>query len=269
MVADRILSLAALTVLELSPPDMVEVAARFGYSHVGLRAIAATPDEVHFPLLTDAALCAETERRVADTGVGVLDIEILRLKPDTDVAAFEAVLEFGAAFGARFALVAGNDPDQARMADNLAALGELAAPYGIMPHLEFMPWTDVPTIKAALAVADKAGHPNVGILVDAFHLNRSGATAEDVPLNDSRFGYMQLCDIAGPVPADMAHILQQARAERLFPGEGDCPLPALLRRLPAHIPISVETPAAQKKLPAEDRARAAIEATKRILALAA
>ena len=35
----RILSLAALTVLELSPPDMVEAAARAGYSHVGLRLV--------------------------------------------------------------------------------------------------------------------------------------------------------------------------------------------------------------------------------------
>jgi sugar phosphate isomerase/epimerase len=266
---NRIISLAALTVLELSPPDMVEVAARCGYSHVGLRVIAATPDEAHFPLLADAGLSTETKARLADTGLGVLDIEILRLTPDTDVAAFESVLEFGAKLGARFALVAGNDPDLARMADNLAALGELALVYGIVPHLEFMPWTDVPTIAAALAVADMAGQPNVGILVDAFHLNRSGGAAEHVPQHDARFGYVQLCDIAGPVPTDMKDILREARAERLFPGEGDCPLAALLERLPAHIPISVEMPAAQKKLSAEDRACAAIEATKRLLALSA
>ncbi len=44
----RILSLAALTVLELSPPDMVEAAARAGYSHVGLRLVPATVEEHHF-----------------------------------------------------------------------------------------------------------------------------------------------------------------------------------------------------------------------------
>ena len=38
----RVMSLAALTVLELSPPRMVEVAARAGYSHVGLRLVPAT-----------------------------------------------------------------------------------------------------------------------------------------------------------------------------------------------------------------------------------
>ncbi|HEY5308601.1 MAG TPA: sugar phosphate isomerase/epimerase, partial [Casimicrobiaceae bacterium] len=38
----RILSLAALTVLELSPPDMVSCAAAAGYTHVGLRLLPAT-----------------------------------------------------------------------------------------------------------------------------------------------------------------------------------------------------------------------------------
>ena len=44
--SERILSLAALTVLELSPPQMVEVAARAGYSHVGLRLVPALKSNV-------------------------------------------------------------------------------------------------------------------------------------------------------------------------------------------------------------------------------
>jgi hypothetical protein len=38
----RRFSLAALTVLGLSPPDMVSAAAAAGYQHVGLRLIPAT-----------------------------------------------------------------------------------------------------------------------------------------------------------------------------------------------------------------------------------
>ena len=53
---ERLFSLAALTVLELSPPEMVEVAARAGYDRVGLRLIPATPEEHHFPLVADAGL---------------------------------------------------------------------------------------------------------------------------------------------------------------------------------------------------------------------
>jgi sugar phosphate isomerase/epimerase len=236
----RDISLAALTVLDLPPPEMVVVAARCGYSHVGLRPIAATQEEVHFPILTDAELCRETLAAMQDTGVGVLDIEILRLKPESIVSDFEPILAFGAIFGARFALIAGNDPDLARLADNFAALCELAAPFGICPHMEFMPWTNVPNIATAIGVV--GGTPNGGLLVDAFHLNRSGGRITDIPLKDARFGYLQLCDIAGPIPDKLDDVLHEARAERLFPGEGDCSLSALIDRLPDGIPISLEIP---------------------------
>ncbi|MFO6217018.1 sugar phosphate isomerase/epimerase, partial [Pseudomonas aeruginosa] len=102
----RILSLAALTVLELSPPDMVEAAARAGYSHVGLRLVPATVEEHHYPLLADAGLRRRTLARLRDSGVRTLDVEILRLRPDTRVGEFAAVLEVGAEFGARYVLVA-------------------------------------------------------------------------------------------------------------------------------------------------------------------
>ena len=55
---------------------------------------------------------------------------------------FLPVLETAARLGARNALVAGNDPDQARLVENLAALCDIAAPLGIAPCLEPMPWTD-------------------------------------------------------------------------------------------------------------------------------
>ena len=42
----RALSLSALTVLELTPPQMVECAAQAGYDFVGLRLVPATDHEV-------------------------------------------------------------------------------------------------------------------------------------------------------------------------------------------------------------------------------
>ncbi len=145
----RILSLAALTVLELSPPDMVEAAARAGYSHVGLRLVPATVEEHHYPLLADAGLRRRTLARLRDSGVRTLDVEILRLRPDTRVGEFAAVLEVGAEFGARYVLVAGNDDDERRSADNFAALCDLARPLGLDPHLEFMPWTGIRDLRHA------------------------------------------------------------------------------------------------------------------------
>jgi sugar phosphate isomerase/epimerase len=266
MAIKRDISLAALTVLGLSPPEMIKVAARCGYSHIGLRPVAATPTEVHFPIFSDTALRRETLAAMSDTSVGVLDIEILRLKPETIISDFEKIFAFGAQFGARFALVAGNDPDQARTANNFAALCELAHRYGIRPHMEFMPWTDVPDIQTALQIVGET--PNGGVLVDAFHLNRSGGIIAHIPANDLRFGYLQLCDIAGPIPLSMDDILHEARAERLFPGDGDCPLAALIERVPVDIPLSLEIPCdtlRKQGLSAEDVARRAMLATRRIL----
>ena len=113
----RILSLAALTVLELPPADMVTCAAAAGYGHVGLRLVPATPSEPRYDTIGDTPLVREIRARLDDTGVRVLDVEILRLTPQAEVASFLPVLDTGARLGAANALVAGNDPDASRFAD--------------------------------------------------------------------------------------------------------------------------------------------------------
>src|SRR5437868_5497507 len=122
----RPIALAALSVLELSPPDMVSCAAETGYDGVGLRLIPATGEEVRHAIVGDTPLVRETARRLADAGMRVLDIEIFRLRPDTKVADYRPALETGARFGARHALVAGNDPDERRLIDRFGAFCDLA-----------------------------------------------------------------------------------------------------------------------------------------------
>ena len=48
-------SLAALTVLELAPPALIDVAAACGYDHVGIRLLPATPGGIAYPLMDDEA----------------------------------------------------------------------------------------------------------------------------------------------------------------------------------------------------------------------
>ncbi|MBK5005346.1 sugar phosphate isomerase/epimerase family protein [Pseudomonas sp. S32] len=269
---DRIFSLAALTVLELSPPDMVEAAARAGYSHVGLRLVPATEQEQHFPLVADASLRRQTQARLRDTGTKVLDLEILRLKPDTCVADFKAMLDVGAELGGTELLVAGNDPDESRLTERFAHLCDLAADYGIYPHLEFMPWTEVRDLRQAMRVVANADRGNACVLVDAFHFNRSASALADLAtLAPERLRYAQLCDVAGPVPDDMDEILRQARNERRFPGDGDADLVGLLRALPANVPLSLEIPTRQlleQGISGEQRARMALQRAKAVLAKA-
>jgi sugar phosphate isomerase/epimerase len=264
----RILSLAALSVLELPPPDMVTCAAAAGFTHVGLRLLPATPQEVAWPMVGDTPLVREVQLRLAGSGIGVLDIEILRMKPDTRVADFAAVLDTGARLGARNVLVAGNDPDEARLAGNFAALCDLALPLGLFPGLEPMPWTDVRDFAQARRILTAVARPNAGIIVDPIHFDRGGSAPPEIALAPRAWlRYAQLCDAPRARPADIEGLLLQARAERLLPGDGGLDLAGILQALPPNIPLSLEIPMADlaRTVPAVERARRMHAATLTLL----
>ena len=265
----RPISLAALTVLELTPPDMVSCAADAGFSHVGIRLIPATPTEPQYDLVGDTPLLREVVRRLADTGVKVLDVEIFRLKPETDVAAYEPAIACAARLGARGLLVAANDPEEARVTDRFAAFCDLAARYHLTADLEFMPWTDAKDLPQAARIVERADRPNGGVLVDPFHLSRSRSRIADIAtIPPSRLHVMQFCDVPGVLPPDMDAILAEARAERLFPGEGGLDLVAMLRLMPPGVPLSVEVPThtLARSVGAVERARRALAGTRAVLA---
>ena len=266
---NRPLSLAALTVLELTPPERVTCAADAGFSHVGLRLLPATPTEPQYDIVGDTPLLREVERRLADTGVKVLDVEIFRIKPDTRVADYEAAIATAARLGASELLVAGNDPDEARLVQTFAAFCELADRYGLGASLEFMPWTDAKDLPAAARIVERSGCDNAGVLIDPFHLSRSRSRIEDIAtIPASRLRFMQFCDVPATLPPTMDAILAEARAERLFPGDGGVDLLGLLRAVPRDLPLSLEVPAhtLARTVAATERARRAFAATQRVLA---
>jgi sugar phosphate isomerase/epimerase len=264
----RPISLAALTVIELTPPQMVQCAADAGYDFVGLRLIPATDTEVRYDFVGDTPLKRETLAVLKDTGIAVLDAEILRLKPDTDVNDYKAMLETSAELGARYVLVAGNDPDEARTAENLAKLCDLAAPLGLTPSIEPMPWTDAKNIIQGAWIVKAAGRANAGLLVDPIHFDRAGSSIDELRgLPRDYFRYLQFCDAPAERPTDLETLLYQARAERLLPGQGGLDLAGILRALPEDIPISIEVPMVEwaKTANATERALKLREATLAVL----
>ena len=256
----RAIGLAALTVLELEHHEQISVAARAGYSHVGLRLVPVAGQPFHHALDL-----AEVEKRLADTGVRVLDVEVFRLSADTRVADFEPVMASAAHLRASELLVHGADPDAARLIDRFGRLCELAARYGLNANLEPMPWVDVSNIAKAMHVIDGAGRENSALLVDAIHFFRAGDSLESLKhIPRRKLRYAQLCDARRERPADMQEIIRQARSDRLFPGEGGLDLKGLLSALPGDLPLSLEIPYA-KPMPPAERARRALEATKILL----
>ena len=263
-----IYSLAHLTALSLPPPQLITLAARTGYDKVGLRLLPAAPGATAYPLMRDAGALADTLARSADTGIGVFDLELVRIGAGFEPDDYLAFFEVGAKLGAKAVLVAGDDADETRLASSFAALCEAAAPFGLSADLEFMPWTKVADARTALRIVTAAAQPNGGVLVDALHVARSATRLADIAAIPRRhLHYAQICDAPAAVPATEEGLIHTARCERLLPGEGGIDLAALFATLPSDLPISVEIPNDKQvaALGAEDWARRALAASKRCL----
>ncbi|XVV08607.1 TIM barrel protein [Actinoplanes sp. CA-131856] len=238
-------SLAHLTALSLSPPELVDAAAEAGYRYVGLRLTRVTPQEPHYPLATDPALMRTTKVRLAATGIEVLDIELARISPDEDPRDFQRFLEAGAELGARHVICQLPDPDRARKTDRFALLCEMARPLGLTVDLEFPSWTETPDLQAAVRVLRGAAQSNAGILVDLLHFARSGSSVADLrQLPAEWFHFVHVCDAPPAVPATNEGLIHTARFERLFPGEGGIDIPGILGALPPGLPYALEIPRA-------------------------
>jgi sugar phosphate isomerase/epimerase len=238
----RAFSLAYLTSHRCTPPEAIQVAAANGYQFVGLRLWPNAPGGPQQQLLGQLAVLRETLAAMADTGVGVFDLEIIRIGEAFDPHTWDALFDAGAALKAKTVLVAGDDVDEARLTASYACLCDVMKPYGLTADLEFMPWTAVKDAKAALRIVRNAGSPsNAGILVDALHFGRSTTTLDDIrAIPRELLHYAQICDAPAGLQFSTEQLIHTARCERLLPGEGTIDLQGLFAALPDDLPVSVE-----------------------------
>lgn len=258
-------SLAHLTALSLSPPELVAAAANAGYRYVGLRLTRVTREEPHYPLATDPALMRATKARLAATGIEVLDIELARIAPTDRPRDFLRVLEAGAELGARHVITQLPDPDPVRKVDHFTELCDLARPLGLTLDLEFPSWTETGDLTEAVRVLRAADRPNAGLLIDVLHFARSGSSIDELrELPREWFHFAHVCDAPGEIPATTAGLIYTARFERLFPGEGGLDVPGILAALPPGIPYTLEIPRAMlvAQVGASEHARLALAATR-------
>jgi sugar phosphate isomerase/epimerase len=258
----RQLSLAHLTVLDTTPPELVTVAAAAGFRTIGIR-LTATPSVgvPPYDVLHDGPMLRETLARLADTGVSVLDTEFLRFEPDQPVGVPEGFLEVSARLGARNVLVMSAEPEESRTLDRFGDLCDGAARYGLQVNLEFAIYTGVRTLAHAAEMIARSTRANASVLIDALHFSRSGGLPAHVAQVDpSLFRYAQVCDAGGdmPGPTDTPALIREARTGRLLPGEGVLPLRELVAALPAHLPLAIEAPCrATLDLPVLERVKRA------------
>ena len=260
-------SLAQLTALQASPPQLVRIAAAAGYDCVGLRLLEVTGGDA-WPLVNDSSLLRETRQAMSSTGIAVLDVELVRLTPEFEARALQRTIEVASELGARHILTQAHDTDWARLVHNFGSLCDLLATYGMTADVEFLTWTKMRGVSEAAALLRAANRTNAGITIDTLHFHRSGCRTEELSsLPPQLFHFIQISDAPVVGPSSIEGLIFAAREDRLDPGAGELDLAGVLRALPEDVAIAVEIP--NRRLAAilgdEERARRALTATKALV----
>jgi sugar phosphate isomerase/epimerase len=236
------ISLAYLTVDGATPDEHVEAAAAAGFDAAGLRILPPTHLRNYGSVVGSRRAVAMLSAACVKAGIRPLDAEVMSLTPETTAAELAAMVEAAAAIGFRFIQTVIEDPEMSRAADNLARLAEAGRRSGVGVAIEFMAFRPLSTLEQALRVMSLAGGGNMGLVIDALHLHRSGGGAAAIAaLPPGAVAMVQLCDApaVSPSPGELA---SEARERRLHPGEGGLPLHALLDALEDGLPLSLEVP---------------------------
>lgn len=253
------ISLASGVLPEFGPVTLVEAALAGGFDAVGLW---IEPDR------WTAGTTREVRAALAATGLPVLDVEVIWLKPGSAMDDHRRVIDIGAELGAAHVLCVSSEPDSAVTAARLADLCHHAEGSGMRVTLEFGIFTEVKTLSDALSILDAVGHDLRAVLIDPIHVDRSGTALEEIArIDPALLPYAQFCDAPAqrPNPADFDAVITDAIDLRRQCGEGALPLHDLYAALPADIPLSIELRSRALREGFPDpaaRARAVAEATR-------
>ncbi|SFV16506.1 sugar phosphate isomerase/epimerase family protein [Pseudoduganella namucuonensis] len=112
--------------------------------------------------------------------------------------------------------------DLAHIARDLAKLATLALPLGVKVGYEALSWgRHVNQYQQSWEAVDRAGHANLGVVLDSFHMLANQATFEeldDIPAH--KIALVQLSDYMWRELRSAEERLETARHLRVFPGEG-------------------------------------------------
>lgn len=240
----REVGLAPLSLIDVSPPDLVAVAARTGFDFVGVRVLQVPGAEVGPDVLAGSDLLRETVLRCRESGIRVEDVEFVLLDGVTGPAQWGPAIDAGAALGARSLTVAVNDPDEDRCRDTLSQLVLDARSAGLKVTLEPISYNSVCSVPHARRLAEETG---CGVLLDGLHLLRMGSTREEVADAAPQVPLFQLCDGPARRPATREGLVAESRRERLAPGLGSGDLAGFLAELAGDLPVSVEVPSVRER----------------------
>lgn len=246
MAATNRLGIEMLSGLGLPPVELVHLAADLGCAHISVGPMQMPPqfNPLGYPqwsLKDDPAYARQLKTALIDRGISVTLGEGFAVRPGVEMRERGAEMDMMAELGTRGLGAVSMEPDTARAGDELAALAEMAGDRGMLATIEFAPGQEVDSLESALEMVRQVNRPNFGLLLDAMHFFRSGATLNELaPVDPALIRYAQLCDTPAGGPGD--DYMTEAMFARRAPGEGELPLAAFVAALPRDIPLGLEVP---------------------------
>jgi sugar phosphate isomerase/epimerase len=225
------LILAATTLWQVPIEVRGQAARAAGFAAIGLHHV--DPPRWRSAGRTDAEVAA----RLGDLGVHVQEVGFAHRWAGAGAAAeADELLSLAILLGARRVNAGLFEVQPAeRVLAGFKALCQSAADRGLEVALEFFSFGGVATLAAACELIRASAAPNAGLLIDTWHVHRSGAAKAglgaypDVPL-----GCVQVADAA---PAAGPDVGEESRHQRLLPGDGVIDLVGMLTELGARRPL--------------------------------
>jgi len=252
-----------------SPLETVRAARAGGFAAAGVRICGRRPDDP-FPgsVVGSAAATRALRDELDGSGVRLASVNALQFYPDIDWDRLGPIVECAAALAAP-KIIANVFDEGPRFLAVFRRFCAVAAEAGIAVALEFLPYSRVRGLATTRELIADLECSNVGLLVDALHLERSGGRPADLKvLRADEIAFAQLCDaMASREPQSDAQLMQQARTARLELGEGELPLHEFVECMPDSVELEYEVVRADLAgAPFEEKARAARADVRRFLA---
>jgi sugar phosphate isomerase/epimerase len=263
-------SLAHLTLIGCTPPELAYIAARAGYDFVSLRLIPmGVPGEAPGNPMAPHMIRA-TRQALDSTGIEMHDLELARILPHVAPAAYEPAMEVAAELGARHVICSAwttKAGDRSFLVERYAEICDLAAPYGLTVDLEFPYISRLKTLEETADVVRAGDRPNGGILIDTLYVHLSGLDPRALArLPREWFHFVHIADAPKAIPATRDDTVRLMRDARLYPGEGCIDFRAIAAALPP-VTYSIELPNLKRvaELGYEGHARRCLETAARSL----
>ena len=251
-------------------PEMIYNAADAGFDYVSPRTInrGAAPELVH-DIANDKELFALTETAVKETGIPIIDIELVKINDSIkDIREFAPDLEAASRLGVKNLTTNIWTPNVPFYEEKFAELCDLAAEFGMSVNLEFVTWSDVKDLKESIALIKKSGKKNARVAFDFLHTFRSGVTVEEIAACPRELiaPVVHICD--APAEIDPRGLAYTAGNDRLCPGEGALPVAEAVKVLPPDTILGLEIPNVERTnaLGASEYVRRILKRTKEYFA---